>query len=162
MGDYLSSNLSTPLEFAAGGMIPGSVAIVSPEHDDYYLLVEQYSSELAFLPGTRSYFYQSVVGGTAVNSTVDHTEYHLNEGEEESVLFNLTLTYTDCYLYIFLKKMAGDDPAPDTDDTIDFVVVALESPSAAIIGYDLGTIMSVMVTMMVVVMMMKMAISSSK
>ena len=52
---------------------------------------------------------------------------------------------------------AAELPDPDTDDTVDYVVLTLQSsvPTPSI-GIDLGEIMNLMITMMIVGMMMKM------
>ena len=47
------------------------------------------------------------------------------------------------------------DPGPGTDDTVDYVVVTLQS-SVPSTGIDLSEIMNLMITMMIVTMMMKM------
>lgn len=158
MGDNLSTDLASAISFSAGGLVSGALTMKAPEDGTYYVLVEQYTSALAFLPGTRSYLYQAVADGTGVNSTVNYTTYELVEDEEEDVNFNLTLAYTDCYLYLFLKKMAGDTPAPDTDDTVDYVAVALSAPVAPVTTaeLDISSIMNMMIMLVVVVMMMKM------
>lgn len=160
MGDYLTTDLPSSKSFSAGGLVSGSLTIKAPEAATYYVLVEQYSSALAFLPGTRSYLYQAVAGGVGVNSTVNHSPYALAVDEEEDVDFNLTLGYTDCYLYLFLKKMAGATPDPDSDDTVDYAVVALSAPTvpAAVTPaqLDISSIMNMMIMLVVVVMMMKM------
>lgn len=153
MGDNLSSDLASAIDFLAGGLVSGVLAIKAPEEATYYVLIEQYTAALAFLPGTRSYLYQPN-GGTGVNDPTNFTIYELEEDEEKAINFNLALTYTDCYLYLFLKKMAGVVPAPDTDDTVDHVVVALNAPAAEA-GLDLSLIMSMMVVVMMMGVMMK-------
>jgi len=163
MSNELTSDLASAISFAAGGLIPGTLTIVAPEDGDYYVLIEQYTSALALIPGTREYLHQAVAGGTAVGSTTLTTIYELDEDEEQEVDINLTIAYTDCYLYLFLKRMAGAVPAPDTDDTVVFVVVSLSAASGEVPAeLDMTSLMNLMITMMIVVMMMKMMTGAVK
>jgi len=212
MGDYLSTTITSPQVVVVGGVVTGNLNTKSPAAGNFYLLMEQYTAELALIPGSRAYLYQAVPGGAFTNNVIRTTTRTRGAaGVEEEVAVELTVLNTDCYLYLFMKRRAsnkvagafvvgttyeimsigttdftligatantvGDTfvatgvgagtgtaaelPDPDTDDTIDSVVITLQStvPSA---GIDLGEIMNLMITMMIVMMMMKMMTSISK
>ena len=207
MGEYLSTTITSPQVIAVGGTLAGDFTVTAPAPGNFYLLVEQYSAALAFLPGSRAYLRQLLPNW--VNSTSLYTNFVLvAAGATLTASMALTVPNTDCYQYLFLKQRAsnvvagafavgteyeimsigstdftligatantvGDTftvtgvgagtgvaaelPDPDTDDTIDYVVVALESTAAVATttGIDLGELMNLMITMMIVVMMMKM------
>jgi len=58
---------------------------------------------------------------------------------------------------------AAELPDPDTDDTVDYVVITLQSSTDVVAdGIDLTEIMNLMITMMIVMMMMKMMVGMMK
>lgn len=208
MGDYLSTTITSPQVKAVGETVAGALEVTPPSAGNFYLLVEQYSSVLAFIPGSRAYLHQAVAGGDFVNSTTLYTTLvRVAADVAEDITALITLLSTECYLYIFLKQRASSViagsftvgttyeimsigttdftligatantvgatfvatgigvgtgtaavlPAPDTDDTVDSVVITIESTTdVAIGGIDIGEIMNLMITMMIVVMMVKM------
>ena len=171
-------------------------------------MMEQYTTALALIPGSRAYLYQAVAGGIYVNNTTLYTSRHrAAAGVEEAVAATLTVPNSDCYLYVFLKQRASNVvagsfavgteyeimsigttdftlvgatantvgltftatgvgagtgtaaelPDPDTDDTVDYVVITLQSAApVAPSQIDMGEMMNLMITMMIIVMMMKM------
>lgn len=212
MGVYLSTTIVSPQTIATGGVLTGALTTTSPSAGNFYLLMEQYTSALAYIPSSRAYLYQAVAGGTYVNSTTLYTSRaRAAAGVAEDVAASLTLPNSDCLLYVFLKQRAssvvagafvvgttyeimsigttdftaigatvnvvGDTfvatgvgagtgtaaelPDPDTDTTIDNVVITIQS-SVPTTGIDLGELTSLMITMMIVVMMMKMVVNVSK
>ena len=158
MGEYLITDLASQISFAAGGVVSGSLTIKAPEDAEYYILIEQYTSALAFLPGTREYLYQAVVGGTAEGSTVNYTTYELDEDEEKDVDFGLTLAYTNCYLYLFLKKMAGATPDPDTDETVDYATVTLNPVVEEVPALDINSLIMMIIPVMMIAMVIPIAL----
>jgi len=214
MGDYLSTTITSPQVVAAGGVLTGNLTTKSPSAGNFYMLMEQYTAELAFIPGSRAYLYQAVASGAFVNSTVQYTtRTRAAAGIEETVGVSLTVPNSDCYLYLFLKQRtssvvagafilgvtyeimsigttdftligavantvgltfvatgvgAGTGtacvlPDPDTDDTVDYVVITLQSAAAVpSTEFDISTIMNLMITMMIMVMMMKMMAGAFK
>ena len=218
MGDYLSTTITSPQVVAEGGVLSGTLTVKSPSAGNFYLLVEQYTSALVFIPGSRAYLH--MVGawpgaGFFVNDTTLYTSWHFAATGVEVELFPVTLTLpnSDCLLYVFLKHrasnvvagafvvgttyeimvvgttdftligaaantvgltftatgvgegtgLAAELPDPDTDDHADYVVITIQSvaPSTGI-GIDLGEIMNLMITMMIVGMMMKMMTGMAK
>lgn len=212
MGDYLSTTITSPQVIAAGGVLTGTLETKSPSAGNFYMLMEQYTAELVFIPGSRAYLYQAVAGGTFVNNTIQHTtRTRAAAGVEEDVAVLLTVPNTNCYLYLFLKKRASNvaagafvvgttyeimsvgttdftligatantvgetfvatgagagtgtacvPPDPDTDETVDYVVITLQSTTDVAIGeIDLSNIMNLMITMMIIVMVMKMMVGA--
>jgi len=208
MGAYLSTTITSPQVVAVGGVLTGDLVTTSPSAGNFYLLMEQYTSALAFIPGSRAYLYQAVVGGVYVNNTTLYTSRaRAAAGVQENITASLTVPNSDCYLYLFLKKRAASVvagsfvvgttyeimsigttdftligatantvglkfvatgvgvgtgtacvlPDPDTDDTVDYVVITLQSTAPAVVGgIDIDTIMNMMISLMIVVMMMKM------
>jgi len=207
MGDYLSTTITSPQTIAEGGVLTGLFTFTSPAAGYYYFIVEQYNSDLVLIPGSRAYLHS--VGGIWVNSTVNYEVGVFpaaNLASEDNQL-ELTLPNTDCYLYIFAKKIltvvpagslvAGNTykilvvgttnfmlvgstsnvvgtefvasgagagtgivcttPDPDVDESVDYVVITIQAPAAAVtVGIDISGLMNLMITMMIVTMMMKM------
>lgn len=207
MGLYLSTDITSPQIVVAGGQLTGNLVFTAPAPGYYYLVAEQYTGELVFVPGSRSFLRQAVAGGTFTNSTIGYTVLApVVTGEETTIPVLLTLPYTDNYLYMFLKRISTIIPAgsfivgntykilsigttdftligavtntvglefiatgigvgtgtacvtpdPNTDDTIDYVVVTIQSAAPSVGGINMGELMNLMITMMIVVMMMKM------
>lgn len=212
MGDYLSTDIISPQVVAAEGVLTGNLTITSPSAGNFYLLMEQYTSALVLIPGSRAYLYQEIAGGIYVNHTTLYTSRHRAAADVvEAVAVALTMPNSDCLLYLFLKQrasnvtagafvvgatyeimsvgttdftligatantvgltftatdvgtgtgIAAELPDPDTDDTVDYVVITLQS-SVPSVGINLGEIMNLMITMMIVGMMMKMITSAAK
>jgi len=208
MGEYLSTSITSPQVVAAGGVIAGPVTAKAPEPGYYYAIVEQYTKGLVYIPGSRSFLYQATPGGPYVNSTIHFTVVHALAAEEEGLgTVEITVPNTDCYLYIFLKRISAtvvagalvvghtykilslgttdftligaasnavgvefvatgagagtgivcEFPDPDVDETVDYVVITLQSSSG--ISINISEITQLMIMMMVVGMMMKMTTS---
>jgi len=204
MGDYLSTDIASPQAAVVGEVLAGNLTLTSPSAGNFYLLMEQYTSALVLIPGSRAYLHQAVAGGAFVNSTTLYTMWTpVAAGVVATEAVALTLPNTDCYLYLFLKQRApnvvagafvvgttyeimsigttdftligaaanivgtvftatgvgagtgtaAELPDPDTDDTIDYVVVALATPAAD--GIDISSIVSMMMVVMMMGMMMK-------
>jgi len=108
MGEYLSTDIASPQVVAVGGQLTGNFATKAPTAGFFYLLVEQYTSALVLIPGSRAFLYQPVVGGPFINSTVNYAMLTaLVAGEEDAIPAVLTLPNTDCLLYVSLKEIAG-------------------------------------------------------
>ena len=208
MGDYLSTTIVSPRDAEVGDVLTGALQTTSPSAGNFYLLMEQFTSELVFIPGSRAYLHQAVVGGDYVNSTTLYTSRaRAAAGVVEDITALLTLLNTDCLLYIYLKKRAAsvvagafvvgttyeimsigttdftligaaantvglkfaatgvgvgtgtaaELPDPDTDDTVDYVVITLNTPVVPPppSGINITEIINLMLTVMIVVMMMK-------
>lgn len=205
MGAYLSTNITSPQTLAAGGSLTGGVTVTLPAVGSYYVIAEQYSSALAFIPGSRSYLHQAVAGGAYANVTTNYSVWTRTAAVDPSgaITAALILPNTDCYLYLFLKQITSvitagafvvgttykiltigttdftlvgaasntvgeifvatgvgagtgtvcTTPNPDTDDTIDYAVVTLQS-SAVVPSIDMTELVNLMITMMIVGMMM--------
>ena len=213
MGEYLSTTITSPQVVAAGGVITGGLTVTPPTAGNFYLLMQQYTAEHVFIPGSRAYLYQAVAGGNFVNNTTRHTtRTRAAAGVAENITVELTVPNTDCYLYLFLKQRASSVVAgafvvgttyeimsigttdfiligatantvgdtfvatgagagtgtaavlldPDTDDTVDYVVITLQSSTDVVSGIDITSLMNLMVTVMIVVMMMKMMVGAIK
>ena len=212
MGAYLSTTIASPQVVAAGGKLSGEFKVTSPGAGNFYAIIEEYNSALALIPGSRSFIRYSPTLAKWVNDTVDFSVVTSTiAGEEGLGDVELTLPNTNCYLYMFLKRIttiinagafvpgttykivsvgttdftlvgaaanvvgttfvatgvgAGtgavcEVPDPDVDETIDYVVITLQS-SAAAGGIDMSSMMNLMITMMIVVMMMKMMTGAMK
>lgn len=106
MGAFLSTTLASQQVVAAGGVLSGDFKITSPGPGHYYGILEQYTSALAPIPGSRSYFHYSVALAKWVNSTTDFSVVISTvAGEEGLGAAELTLPNTNCYLYVFLKRI---------------------------------------------------------
>ena len=154
MGAYLSTDIVSPKVVAAGGQLAGGFTFKAPAAGFFYLTVEQYTSALAFIPGSRAYLYRAVAGGTFVNSTVNYTVLApVIADAEEDISAVLTLPNTDCYLYVFLKQIASVIVATAlvagttykilTLGTTDFTLVGAVSNTVGVVfvatGAGLGT-----------------------
>ncbi len=105
MGVYLSTTITSPQVVAVGGVITGALTVTSPSAGNFYLMMEQYTSALAFIPGSRSFLHQAAAGGDYVNSTtLVTTRTRAVAGVIEAITASLTVPNTDCYLYVFLKQ----------------------------------------------------------
>jgi len=212
MGNYLSTTITSPQVVVVGGVLTGPLTLAPPSAGNFYMLMEQYTAELVFIPGSRYYLYQAGAGAFVNSTTQRTTRTRAAAGVSEAITATLTVQNSDCYLYLFLKRRASNVvagafaigttyeimsvgttdfmligatantvgltftatgagagtgtaselPDPDTDDTVDYVVITLQSSADVSTGFDLGTMMTFMITMMVVVMMMKMTVSSAK
>ena len=209
MGLYLTTDIITPQVVAAGGVLSGNFTTTSPGAGRYYAVMEQYSSALIAIPGSRAYLYQAVIGGRYVSSTVNYTVVtSVAVGETGLGAVDLTLPNTNCYVYVFLKRIASvvlatalvagttykilsvgttdftlvgaaantpqtlfvatgagigtgivcDTPDPDIDETIDYVVITVQSSVTTAQQLDIGSLMNTMISFMIVAMMMGMMI----
>jgi len=126
--------------------------------------VEEVKAASLTVPNTNCYLYvfmkrraPSVVAGSFVVGTtyeilsVGTTDFTLIGATNNTIGEEFAATAVGVGTGI-----AATPPDPDTDETIDYVVVTLESSAAATGGIDIGEIMNLMITMMIVVMMMKM------
>lgn len=108
MGEYMSTTITSPQVIAAGGLLVGDFTVKSPHAGHFYGMMEQYTSELVFIPGSRAYLYQAVIGDPYVNDTVHYTVVSPEAADEEATgSLELTLPNTDCYTYLFLKEIAS-------------------------------------------------------
>jgi len=206
MGAYLSTTVTSPQTIVAGALLAGDFTITSPSAGNFYLLMEQYTAALVFIPSSRAYLYRSVTGVNFVNHTVLYSTWSpAAAGVVITEPMSLLLPNSDCLLYLSLKQRASsvvagvfvvgttyeimsigttdftligatantvgltfvatgvgagtgtaaELPDPDADTTVDYVVITLQS-SVPAVGIDLGELMNLMITMMIVVMMMKM------
>ncbi len=209
MADELTTTITSPQVKAVGETLAGALVITSPSAGNFYALIEQYTSELVFIPGSRAFLYRAGATGDFVNNTTLYSNWALAAvGVVENITVLLTLLNTDCLLYIFLKEraasvlagafavgtayeimalgttdftlvgaaanavgttfvatgvgagtgLAAELPDPDTDDTVDYVVITLQSTATGVSlgGIDISELMGLMINMMIVVMMMKM------
>ncbi len=214
MGEYLTTTIPSPQTIVAEAVLTGALVTKSPSAGNFYLLMEQYTSALVFIPGSRAYLHQAVSGGVYVNDTTLYTSRHrVATDVEEEVDVSLTLPNSDCLLYIFLKQRASNViagafvvgttyeimvigttdftligaaantvgltftatgvgtgtgtaaelPDPDSDDTVDNVVITLQSsvPSTTT-TIDINTLISPLISIMIVMMMMKMMTGAMK
>lgn len=106
MGAFLSTTLASQQGVAAGGVLSGDFTLTSPGAGHYYGVIEQYTSGLVLIPGSRSYFHYSTTLGKWVNSTTDFSVVTSTvAGETGLGAAELTLLNTNCYLYVFLKRI---------------------------------------------------------
>ncbi len=213
MGLYLSTDITGTQTIAAGGTLIGNLVTNSPSGGYFYLAVEQFTSTLVPIPGSRAFLYQAVEGGPFINSTVNYSvDVDTGAGTERTKPMALTVLNTDCYQHVFMKKITSVVPAgllvigntykilvlgttdftligatsntvgtvfvatgvgagtgiacltpdPDVDETVDYVSIILQSAAVPSTGLDLGAIMNLMLTIMIIGMMMKMMMSSVK
>ena len=210
MGAYLSTAIASPQVVAAGGIVAGTLTVTSPSAGNFYMLMEQYTSALVFIPGSRSYLHLDS-GGVYVNSTtLVTTRTRAAADVEEVATVSLTIPNTNCLLYIFLKQRATNVVAgafvvgttyeimvigttdftligatnntvgleftatdvgvgtgeaaelvdPDADDTVDYVVITVQSAAPTAPAIDINTLIQPLITIMIVMMMMKMMVGT--
>lgn len=141
MGDYLSTTIISPQVVAAGGIVAGDLAVISPSAGNFYLLMEQYTAELVFIPGSRAYLYQAVAGGVYVNNTTLYTSRHrAAAGIEEAVTASLTVPNTDCLLYIFLKQRASNVVAGAFVIGTTYEIMSIGTTDFTLIGATANTV----------------------
>jgi len=104
VADELTTTIISPQVVAAGGVLAGALQSTSPGAGNFYLLMEQYSDELAFIPGSRAYLHQEATGVYINSTTLYTTRTWAAIGVVEDVTVLLTLPNSDCLLYIFLKE----------------------------------------------------------
>ena len=108
MGQYLTTEITSPQIVAQGGVLSGAVATVAPAAGYYYCIMEQYNAQLTAIPGSRQFLYQSVVGGSFINSTTNFTVIiPTAAGQAGLGQIALTLPNSDCYTYLFLKEITA-------------------------------------------------------
>ena len=140
-----STTLYTNLALAAAAIATGSMALTLPNTDCLlYLYLKRRAASVvagAFAIGT---VYEIMSIGT--------TDFMLIGATANTV--GLTFAATGVGIG---TGTAAELPDPDTDDTVDYVVITIQSTAdVALVGINLGEIMNLMITMMIVVMMMKM------
>lgn len=141
MGAYLSTTITSPQVMDAGGVLTGNLATKSPSAGNFYLLMEQYTDALAYIPGSRAYLYQAVAGGSYVNSTaLVTTRTRAAAGIEEAVAVVLTLPNTDCYLYIFLKQRAPNVAAGAFAIGTTYEIMSIGTTDFTLIGATANTV----------------------
>ena len=157
MGLYLSTDITSPQAVAAGGQLTGGLTLTPPAAGNYYMLMEQYSAELALIPGSRAYLYQAAIGGAFVNNTTQRTNRaRVAAGVAEDIAVALTLPNTNCYTYIFLKRRVAAATAGAfvvgatyeimTVGTTDFTLVGAASSTVGVefvatgVGAGTGTV----------------------
>ena len=109
MGDNLSTDITSPQTVAVGAVITGNITATSPSAGNFYLMIEQFTTALVAIPGSRAYLYQEIEGEAYVNNTSLYTSRHRTAADvEETAPVSLTVLNTDCLLYIFLKQRASN------------------------------------------------------
>ncbi len=141
MGDYLSTTITSPQVVAEGGILAGALVVTSPSAGNFYLLMEQYTSALVLIPGSRAYLYQAVVGGGYVNNTTLYTSrLRAAAGVEEEVDVSLTLPNSDCLLYIFLKQRASNVVAGAFIVGVTYEIMSIGTTDFTAIGATANTV----------------------
>ncbi len=141
MGDYLSTTITSPQVKAVGDLLTGALVVTSPSAGNFYLLVEQYTSELTFIPGSREYLHQAVAGGNYVGSTVQRTtRTRAAAGVEEDVAMSLTLLNTNCYLYVYLKQRASNVVAGAFTVGTTYEIMSIGTTDFTLIGATANTV----------------------
>ena len=141
MGEYLSTNIISPQIVAVGGIITGGLTVTPPAAGDYYLLMEQYSAELAFIPGSRAFLYRALVGGNYVNSTFQHTNQNrVAAGVAEDITVELTVPNTDCFLHMFLKRRASRVTAGAFVVGTEYEIMSIGTTDFTLIGAASNTV----------------------
>ena len=141
MGSYLSTTITSPQVVAAGGILAGVLEVTSPSAGNFYLLMEQYSAELAFIPGSRAYLYRAVVAGNFVNSTILYsTLTPVAAGEVAAIPASLILPNSDCYLYVFLKRRTPSAIAGAFAVGTAYEIMSIGSTDFTLIGAAANTV----------------------
>ncbi len=141
MGEYLSTDITSPHVVAVGGVITGGLTVTPPAAGDYYLLMEQYSAELAFIPGSRAFLYRALVGGNYVNNTFRHTNQHrVATGVAEDITVELTVPNTDCFLHMFLKRRASRVTAGAFVVGTEYEIMSIGTTDFTLIGAASNTV----------------------
>ncbi len=147
MGDQLSTTIASPVTVVAGGIVSGDVEVTSPGAGNFYLLMEQYTAELAFIPGSRAYLYQAGTGPFVNNTSLSTTRTRAGIVVED-ITIELTVPNTDCLLYLFLKRrpsnvIAGAFATGTTYQimsvgTTDFTLIGAASNSVGVVFVATG------------------------
>ena len=141
MGDYLLTDITSPQIVAVGGIITGGLTVTPPAAGDYYLLMEQYSTELVFIPGSRAFLYRALVGGNYVNSSFLHTNHHRAAADvAEDITVELTVPNTDCYLDVFLKQRAARVTAGAFVVGTEYEIMSIGTTDFTLIGATSNTV----------------------
>ncbi len=141
MGLYLSTTITSPQTIVAAGILTGDFTVTSPSAGNFYLLMEQYTSELALIPGSRAYLYQAVAGGVYVNSTTLYTSRaRAAAGVVEAVSVSLTVPNSDCLLYIFLKQRASNAVAGAFVIGTAYEIMAIGTTDFTLVGATANTV----------------------
>ncbi len=141
MGDYLSTTLTSPQTIAVGGVLTVPLVVTSPSAGNFYLLMEQYTSALVLIPGSRAYLYQAVAAGIYVNNTTLYTSHHrAAAGVEEDVSASLTVLNSDCLLYVFLKQRASNVVAGAFVAGVKYEIMSIGTTDFTLIGAAANTV----------------------
>jgi len=127
MGEYLSWDLVTPVEYTAGEELSFNVHFEAPEAGRYYVLGALYT-DTTYISGSLFGLLKAAEVDYAVNSGTYISLWELEPGEAVDLPCRLTFGRSDCTLALFLMKMAGDAPDLETDEVVDQVQVQLASP----------------------------------
>lgn len=141
-----STTLRTTRTRVAAGVVEDvavELTLLNTDCDLYLFLKKRASSVVAGA---------FVVGTTYEIMTIGSTDFILIGATANTVGLNFVATGVGVG-----TGTAAELPDPDTDDTVDYVVITIQSTAdVALVGINLGEIMNLMITMMIVVMMMKM------
>jgi len=141
MGEYLTTTITSPQVIAAGGVLAGALKAKSPSAGNFYMLMEQYNAQLAYIPGSRAYLYQAAAGGSYVNNTTQHTtRTRAAGGIEEDITVALTVPNTDCYLYVFLKKRTSSVVAGSFVVGTTYEIMSIGTTDFTLIGATANTV----------------------
>ncbi len=141
MANELTTTITSPQVVAQGGVLVGAIKTTSPSAGNFYVLMEQYTAALVFIPGSRAYLYQAAAGGVYVNNTTLYTSRARGAvGVEEDVSISLTLLNTDCLLYIFLKQRASSVVAGAFVIGTAYEIMAIGTTDYTLIGAAANTV----------------------
>jgi len=142
MGLYLTTDIVSPQIKAVGGLLTGNLTFKAPAPGNFYLIMEQYSNALAFIPGSRAFLeLPLIVGSPYINSTVDFSVLTpVVAGEQATIPVGLTLPNTDCLLYLFVKEIASVIPAGSFVIGTTYKIVVVGSTDFTLVGAPGNTI----------------------
>ena len=141
MGAYLSTSITNPSVVAVGGLLAGNLVATYPAAGHYYMIMEQYTRELALIPGSRAYLYQAVAGGSFVSSTVNYSVASpAAAGVEETRAVSLAQPNSDCYLYVHMKQIAAVITAGAFVVGTTYKILAIGTTDFTLVGATANTV----------------------
>jgi len=141
MGDYLSTTITSPQVVAAGGLLAGDFTITSPSAGNFYLLMEQYTAALVFIPGSRAYLYRAVGAVDFINHTVLCSTWSpVAAGVVSTEPMSLVLPNTDCLLYLLLKRRASSVVAGAFTVGTTYEIMSIGTTDFTLVGAAANTV----------------------
>ena len=155
MADELTWNMPGTMEYTALGTIVNTISIVAPSDDRFYIKGGLYVGAI-LVAGTEFFLVEDSTGAIVlVGVEADATEWVLVADDEVNRIGNLVLPQSDVTLILSLFKEDGVVIDADEDTLVDRVAVILTAPEVPSVGFDMNSMMAMILPIMMLGLIMK-------